>query len=89
MKSIEARAVMSASDATGNVLDKIATKFKGLERNAKALEGLNWPKSFALAQRPASALFQQKWSHIERMARESMKTAYLPPRWNGAPSTGG
>ncbi|WP_035715007.1 hypothetical protein [Bradyrhizobium genomosp. I (2014)] len=39
-KIIEARAVLSASDKTGNVLDKIASKFKSVEKNAKALEGI-------------------------------------------------
>lgn len=41
---IEARAVISASDKTGNILDKIASKFKGLEKNAKAMEGIKAPK---------------------------------------------
>lgn len=37
---IEAKAVISAADKTGSVLDKIASKFKGLEKNAKAMEGI-------------------------------------------------
>lgn len=43
-KIVEAKAVISAADATGNVLDKIAQKFKGVEKSAKALEGIKAPK---------------------------------------------
>jgi hypothetical protein len=43
-RTISATAVISAADKTGNVLDKIASKFKGLEKNAKALEGIKAPK---------------------------------------------
>ncbi|WP_454626957.1 hypothetical protein [Bradyrhizobium cenepequi] len=34
---IEAKAVISAADKTGNVLDKVAAKFKGLEKTAKSI----------------------------------------------------
>ncbi|MGY3233364.1 hypothetical protein ACVMAJ_000254 [Bradyrhizobium sp. USDA 4448] len=43
-KIIEARAVISAADKTGNVLDKIAAKFKGVEKNAKAFSEIKPPK---------------------------------------------
>jgi hypothetical protein len=43
-KIIEAKAVISAADKTGSVFDKIAAKFKGIEKNAKALEGISAPK---------------------------------------------
>jgi hypothetical protein len=43
-KIIEAKAVISAADKTGAVFDKIAAKFKGIEKNAKALEGIRAPK---------------------------------------------
>ena len=43
-KVITAEARISAKDSTGNVLDRIASKFKGLEKNAKALEGIKAPK---------------------------------------------
>ncbi|MBR0907023.1 hypothetical protein [Bradyrhizobium liaoningense] len=43
-KTITATAVISAKDSTGSVLDKIASKFRGLEKNAKALEGIKPPK---------------------------------------------
>jgi hypothetical protein len=39
-KIIEARARITASDGTGAVLDKLAAKFKGVEKTAKALEGV-------------------------------------------------
>ncbi|WP_028346062.1 hypothetical protein [Bradyrhizobium murdochi] len=39
-KTIEARAVISAKDSTGSTLDKIAAKFRGVEKNARALEGI-------------------------------------------------
>jgi hypothetical protein len=42
-KTIEARAVISAEDRTGNILDKIAAK-KGVEKSAKALEGIKAPE---------------------------------------------
>jgi hypothetical protein len=41
---IEAKAVISAADKTGNVLDKIAAKFKGVEKNAKAFSEIKPPK---------------------------------------------
>lgn len=43
-KIIEAKAVISAADKTGNVFDQIAKKFKGIEKNAKALEGIKAPR---------------------------------------------
>lgn len=43
---IEAKAIISAADKTGNVLDKIASKFKGLEKNAKAIGDIKTPKFF-------------------------------------------
>lgn len=43
-RTIEARAVISAQDATGSVLDRIAAKFKGLEKNAKQLENIKPPR---------------------------------------------
>ncbi|SFO25875.1 hypothetical protein SAMN05216330_102439 [Bradyrhizobium sp. Ghvi] len=43
-KIIEAKAVISAKDNTGNVFDKIAAKFKGIEKNAKALDSIKAPK---------------------------------------------
>ncbi|WP_156434722.1 hypothetical protein [Bradyrhizobium lablabi] len=39
-KVIEARAIVSATDSTGNTLDKIASKFKHLEKTAKAVESI-------------------------------------------------
>ena len=39
-KVITAEARITASDKTGAVFDKLASKFKGLEKNAKALEGI-------------------------------------------------
>ncbi|MCK1753808.1 hypothetical protein IVA78_00855 [Bradyrhizobium sp. 137] len=39
-KTITATAVIQASDKTGSTLDKIASKFKSVEKNAKALEGI-------------------------------------------------
>ncbi|MGY3690834.1 hypothetical protein ACVIGA_000914 [Bradyrhizobium sp. USDA 3240] len=42
-KIIEARAVISATDKTGSVFDKIAAKFKGVESSAKAFEGIKAP----------------------------------------------
>ncbi|MGY3619371.1 hypothetical protein [Bradyrhizobium sp. USDA 10063] len=41
---IEAEARISARDATGSTFDKIAAKFKGQEKNAKALEHIKAPK---------------------------------------------
>jgi hypothetical protein len=41
---IEAKAVISASDKTGNVFDKIASKLKGVEKSAKSLENVKAPK---------------------------------------------
>ena len=35
VKTVEARAVISAVDKTGNVFDKLAQKFKGVEKNAE------------------------------------------------------
>jgi hypothetical protein len=43
-KIIEAKAVISAADKTGNVFDKIASKLKGVERSAKSLESVKAPK---------------------------------------------
>ncbi|MCK1679544.1 hypothetical protein IVA87_08730 [Bradyrhizobium sp. 147] len=43
-KTIVATAIIQASDKTGSTLDKIASKFKSLEKNAKALEGVKPPK---------------------------------------------
>jgi hypothetical protein len=43
-KIIEARAVISAADKTGNVFDAIAKKFKGIEKAGKSLEGIKAPK---------------------------------------------
>lgn len=43
-KSIEARAVISAADKTGNVFDKLAQKIKGVEKNAKALGDVKPPR---------------------------------------------
>ena len=43
-RTIEARAIISASDKTGNVFDKIAAKFKGVEKSAKAIESIKAPK---------------------------------------------
>lgn len=43
-KIISAEARISAKDNTGNVFDQIAKKFKGIEKNAKALEGIKAPK---------------------------------------------
>jgi len=34
-KIIEAKAVISAADKTGNVFDKLAANFKGIENSAK------------------------------------------------------
>lgn len=39
-KIIEAEARISARDATGATLDKLAAKFRGVEKTAKALEGV-------------------------------------------------
>ena len=41
---IEAKAVVSAADKTGQVLENIAKKFKGVEKAGKALEGIKPPK---------------------------------------------
>lgn len=43
-RTIEAKAVISAADKTGNVFDRLAQKIKGAEKNAKALEGIKAPK---------------------------------------------
>ncbi|WP_141933567.1 hypothetical protein [Bradyrhizobium sp. UNPA324] len=43
-KIIEAKAVISAVDKTGAVLDQIAKKFKGVEKAGKALENVKAPK---------------------------------------------
>ncbi|MGY3117889.1 hypothetical protein ACVWXQ_001826 [Bradyrhizobium sp. S3.14.4] len=43
-KVISAEARITASDATGNVFDKLASKFKGVEKAAKAMEGVKAPK---------------------------------------------
>jgi hypothetical protein len=43
-KIIEAKAVISAADKTGNVFDAIANKLKGVEKSAKAFEGIKAPK---------------------------------------------
>jgi len=43
-RTIEAKAIISAADATGSVFDKIAAKIKGLEKNAKSLEGIKPPR---------------------------------------------
>jgi hypothetical protein len=43
---IEAKAVISAADKTGNVFDKIAAKIKGVEKSAKAFEGMKAPGKF-------------------------------------------
>lgn len=45
-RTITAEAKITAKDATGNVFDKLAAKFKGIEKNAKALEGIK-PTKFA------------------------------------------
>lgn len=44
MKSIEARAVISAADKTGGVFDKLAAKIKGVEKSAQALGNVKAPK---------------------------------------------
>jgi hypothetical protein len=41
---IEAKAVISAADKTANVFDKIASKLKGVEKSARALESVKAPK---------------------------------------------
>src|SRR4051812_8306162 len=43
-KIIEAKAVISAQDKTGNVFDSIAKKFKGVAKDAKALADIKPPK---------------------------------------------
>jgi hypothetical protein len=43
-KIIEAKAVISATDKTGNVFDKVAAKIKGVEKSAKSFEGIKAPK---------------------------------------------
>lgn len=43
-KVIEAKAVISAADKTGNVFDKIASKMKGVEKAAKSFEGVKAPR---------------------------------------------
>ncbi len=44
MKTVEARAVISAADKTGNVFDRLAQKIKGVEKNAKSLGDIKPPK---------------------------------------------
>ena len=39
-KTITATAVISAKDSTGNVFDKIAQKFRGIEKTAKSMEAI-------------------------------------------------
>jgi hypothetical protein len=39
-KTIEARAVISAQDKTGSVFDRLAQKFRGVEKEARALSGI-------------------------------------------------
>ncbi|MDA9465337.1 hypothetical protein [Bradyrhizobium sp. CCBAU 53415] len=41
-KVITATAVISAKDSTGNTFDKLASKFKSVEKTAKALEGVRF-----------------------------------------------
>ncbi|QOZ09544.1 hypothetical protein [Bradyrhizobium sp. CCBAU 51765] len=41
-KIIEARAILSASDKTGDTFDKLASKFRNVEKTAKALEGVRF-----------------------------------------------
>lgn len=43
-RTIEAKAIISAADKTGNVFDRLAQKIKGVEKNAKALEGIKAPR---------------------------------------------
>jgi hypothetical protein len=45
-RTIEAKAVISAADKTGNVFDKIAAKMKGVEKTAKSFEGIKAPQKF-------------------------------------------
>src|SRR5258707_1220256 len=45
-KTITATAVISAADKTGSVFDKIAAKIKGVEKSAKAFEGMKGPQKF-------------------------------------------
>jgi len=46
-KVIEARAVISAADKTGNRFStKIAAKIKGVEKTAKAFQGIKAPPKF-------------------------------------------
>lgn len=44
MKTIQAKAIISAADATGGVFDKIAQKIKGVEKTAKSLGNIQAPK---------------------------------------------
>jgi hypothetical protein len=44
MKTIEARALISAKDATGAVFDNLAKKFKGVAKDAKAFADIKPPK---------------------------------------------
>lgn len=43
-RTIEAKAIISAADATGGVFDKIAQKIKGVEKTAKSLGNIQAPK---------------------------------------------
>lgn len=43
-KIIEAKAVISAADATGNVFDRLAQKIKGVEKSAQSLGNIKPPK---------------------------------------------
>lgn len=43
-RTVEAKAVISAADRTGNVFDKLAQKIKGVEKNAKALGNIKPPR---------------------------------------------
>jgi hypothetical protein len=45
-KTIEAKAVISAADQTGNTFDKIAGKMKSIEKAAKSFEGIKGPQKF-------------------------------------------
>jgi len=74
-KTIEARAVISASDQTGGVFDKIAAKFKNVERAAKAIDKIS-PASTDGLDKTAQAL-----GNVERAAKSLEKVK--APRFAG------
>src|SRR5437899_1511165 len=83
-KIIEAKAVISAQDNTGNTFDRIAQKLKGIEKAAKAFEGikpvgkLGWGAGFD--------------KEIDRMKANAQELAIIQRSWerfNAALSRGG